>query len=103
LTQQKIIIKMAFASPALATPPLCTADFSLIPVKEAHAKSKKDQVTMLRTSQQIGSRNSSFSQQIADIQRLTQSSGLKYVLHATGTTLGTSEAETLSIKILHPA
>ncbi|KAJ5125759.1 hypothetical protein N7448_005073 [Penicillium atrosanguineum] len=29
----------------------------------------------------------SFSQQIADIQRLIQQSGLKYVMHATGTTL----------------
>lgn len=36
----------------------------------------------------IGSQNASFSQQIADIQRLTQQSGLKFQMHATGTTLG---------------
>ncbi|KAJ5216009.1 cell wall biogenesis protein [Penicillium cinerascens] len=35
----------------------------------------------------IGSQNASFSQQIADIQRLIQQSGLKFVMHATGTTL----------------
>ncbi|PYH91956.1 cell wall biogenesis protein [Aspergillus ellipticus CBS 707.79] len=55
---------MAFNNPGLNTPQNCTADFSLIP---------------------IGSQNVSFSKQVADIQRLMQSSGLKYQMHATGT------------------
>ncbi|KAL2217342.1 hypothetical protein M432DRAFT_640499 [Thermoascus aurantiacus ATCC 26904] len=53
-------------TPALATPSRCTADFSLVP---------------------IGSQNASFSQQIADIQRLIQRTGLKFMMHATGTTI----------------
>ncbi|BCR92512.1 thiamine-binding protein [Aspergillus chevalieri] len=57
---------MAFTNPALATPANCIADFSLIP---------------------IGAQNVSFAQQIADIQRLMQQSGLKYQMHATGTTI----------------
>ncbi|OOF98933.1 hypothetical protein ASPCADRAFT_127520 [Aspergillus carbonarius ITEM 5010] len=36
---------------------------------------------------QIGSQNASFSKQVADIQRLMQKSGLKYQMHATGTTV----------------
>ncbi|KAJ5081619.1 cell wall biogenesis protein [Penicillium alfredii] len=56
---------MAYINPALATPSRCTADFSLIP---------------------IGSQSISFAQQIADIQRLIQQSGLKFQMHATGTT-----------------
>ena len=41
---------------------------------------------------QIGSQNASFSKQVADIQRLMQKSGLKYQMHATGTTVGMSSA-----------
>ncbi|KAN0077642.1 putative cell wall biogenesis protein [Elaphomyces granulatus] len=50
----------------LVTPTLCTADFSLIP---------------------IDSKSTSYSQQIADVQRLIQKSGLKFMMHSTGTTL----------------
>ncbi|EAW18215.1 UPF0045 protein ECM15 [Aspergillus lentulus] len=61
---------MSFNYPALATPARCTADFSLIP---------------------IGTQNASFSQQIADIQRLlteaSQQTGLKYQMNPTGTTI----------------
>ncbi|KAJ5595037.1 uncharacterized protein N7459_001245 [Penicillium hispanicum] len=57
---------MAYVTPALATPTRCTADFSLIP---------------------IGTRNASFSQLIADVQRMLQQSGLKYQMNATGTTI----------------
>ncbi|KAJ5380710.1 cell wall biogenesis protein [Penicillium cataractarum] len=57
---------MAFTAPALTTPARCRADFSLIP---------------------IGSATPSFSQQITDIQRLLQDSGLTFVTHTTGTTI----------------
>ncbi|KAL2012419.1 hypothetical protein VTN00DRAFT_5137 [Thermoascus crustaceus] len=59
---------MAFTTPtpALATPSRCTADFSLIP---------------------ISSQSPSFSQQIADVQRLIQQTGLKFMMHSTGTTI----------------
>ncbi|QKX59420.1 uncharacterized protein TRUGW13939_06554 [Talaromyces rugulosus] len=50
----------------LTTPAQCIADFSLIP---------------------IGSGTTSFAQQIAEIQRLCQQSGLKFAMHTTGTTL----------------
>ncbi|KAJ5292850.1 uncharacterized protein N7443_008803 [Penicillium atrosanguineum] len=80
------MITMASAPPALATPSRCTADFSLIPVK--NTPPKNDLIESL-SSIPIKDRLSyaSFSQQIADIQRLIQQSGLKYVMHATGTTL----------------
>ncbi|KAJ5662090.1 uncharacterized protein N7477_009706 [Penicillium maclennaniae] len=79
---------MAFAPSALATPSRCTADFSLIPVKKPRtSKNKHLELLSKAFSLQIGSQNASFSQQIADIQRLMQQSGLKYVMHATGTTL----------------
>ncbi|KAL1977356.1 hypothetical protein VTN31DRAFT_215 [Thermomyces dupontii] len=50
----------------LVTPARCTADFSLVP---------------------IGHQTTSFAQQIADIQRLVQQSGLKFMMHSTGTTV----------------
>ncbi|KAH8689471.1 YkoF-like protein [Talaromyces proteolyticus] len=50
----------------LTAPTSCLADFSLVP---------------------IGDGSTSFSQQIAAIQRLCRQSGLKYVMHATGTTI----------------
>ncbi|KAL1983748.1 hypothetical protein VTN96DRAFT_9920 [Rasamsonia emersonii] len=50
----------------LVTPARCTADFSLVP---------------------IGGQSTSYSQQIADIQRLMQQSGLKFTMHSTGTTV----------------
>ncbi|EAU39400.1 predicted protein [Aspergillus terreus NIH2624] len=54
---------------AIPTPAHCTADFCLIP---------------------IGTSSPSVSAQIADVQRLIEKSGLKYVMHSAGTTLGTS-------------
>lgn len=40
------------------------------------------------TTNQIGGQTSSYAQQIADIQRLMQQSGLKFAMHSTGTTIG---------------
>ncbi|EEH38544.2 hypothetical protein PAAG_08271 [Paracoccidioides lutzii Pb01] len=37
--------------------------------------------------QQIGTSSPSVSQQIADVQRLVEKSGVKYVMHSAGTTL----------------
>ncbi|KAJ5693193.1 cell wall biogenesis protein Ecm15 [Penicillium macrosclerotiorum] len=51
----------------LPTPAHCTADFCLIP---------------------IGTGSASVSAQIADVQRLIEQSGVKYVMHSAGTTLG---------------
>ncbi|KAI9375210.1 hypothetical protein BJX61DRAFT_540106 [Aspergillus egyptiacus] len=51
----------------IPTPSHCTADFCLIP---------------------IGTSSPSVSAQIADVQRLIEKSGLKYVMHSAGTTLG---------------
>ncbi|KKK23922.1 hypothetical protein AOCH_003828, partial [Aspergillus ochraceoroseus] len=56
---------MSLAS--IPTPPHCTADFCLIP---------------------IGTSSPSVSAQIADVQRLVEQCGLKYVMHSAGTTLG---------------
>ncbi|KAH8704176.1 putative cell wall biogenesis protein Ecm15 [Talaromyces proteolyticus] len=50
----------------IPTPEHCTADFCLIP---------------------IGTGSASVSAQIADVQRLVERSGLKYVMHSAGTTL----------------
>ncbi|QSS59150.1 cell wall biogenesis protein Ecm15 [Histoplasma capsulatum] len=57
---------MESISSTIATPPHCTADFCLIP---------------------IGTSSASVSQQIADVQRLVEKSGVKYVMHSAGTTL----------------
>ncbi|KAF3403424.1 UPF0045 protein ECM15 [Talaromyces pinophilus] len=51
---------------SIPTPDHCTADFCLIP---------------------IGTASASVSAQIADVQRLIEKSGLKYVMHSAGTTL----------------
>ncbi|KAL4753939.1 YkoF-like protein [Aspergillus recurvatus] len=51
---------------SIPTPSHCTADFCLIP---------------------IGTSSPSVSAQIADVQRLIEKSGLKYVMHSAGTTL----------------
>ncbi|KAF7618783.1 hypothetical protein AFLA_000431 [Aspergillus flavus NRRL3357] len=51
---------------SIPTPAHCTADFCLIP---------------------IGTSSPSVSAQIADVQRLIEKSGLKYVMHSAGTTL----------------
>ncbi|PWY87752.1 putative cell wall biogenesis protein Ecm15 [Aspergillus heteromorphus CBS 117.55] len=51
---------------SLPTPPHCVADFCLIP---------------------IGTSSPSVSAQVADVQRLIEKSGLKYVMHSAGTTL----------------
>ncbi|OJJ44116.1 hypothetical protein ASPZODRAFT_154079 [Penicilliopsis zonata CBS 506.65] len=51
---------------SIPTPAHCTADFCLIP---------------------IGTASPSVSAQIADVQRLVEKSGLKYVMHSAGTTL----------------
>ncbi|PLB37874.1 thiamine-binding protein [Aspergillus candidus] len=51
---------------SIPTPTHCVADFCLIP---------------------IGTSSPSVSAQIADVQRLIESSGVKYVMHSAGTTI----------------
>ncbi|KAE8349664.1 YkoF-like protein [Aspergillus coremiiformis] len=51
---------------SIPTPAHCTADFCLIP---------------------IGTSSPSVSAQIADVQRLIEKCGLKYVMHSAGTTI----------------
>lgn len=53
---------------ALPTPEHVTADFCLVP---------------------IGTGSASVSEEVADVQRLVQKSGLKFTMHSAGTTLGT--------------
>ncbi|CAI7674076.1 unnamed protein product [Penicillium discolor] len=50
----------------IATPAHCVADFCLVP---------------------IGTSSPSVADQVADIQRLVETCGLKYVMHSAGTTL----------------
>ncbi|EEQ90627.1 hypothetical protein RJZ56_003319 [Blastomyces dermatitidis] len=57
---------MESISSTITTPSHCTADFCLIP---------------------IGTSSASVSQQVADVQRLVEKSGVKYVMHSAGTTL----------------
>ncbi|KAK2813334.1 hypothetical protein FQN50_000649 [Emmonsiellopsis sp. PD_5] len=57
---------MESISSTISTPSHCTADFCLIP---------------------IGTSSPSVSEQIADVQRLVEKSGVKYVMHSAGTTL----------------
>lgn len=40
----------------------------------------------------MGTASPSVSAQVADVQRLVERSGLKYVMHSAGTTLGTSSS-----------
>jgi hypothetical protein len=61
----------------------CTSFFSGIPLYTVMANV---QVLFLF---QIGDSSTSYAQQIAAIQRLCEKSGVKYSMHATGTTLGT--------------
>ncbi|KAJ6128442.1 Cell wall biogenesis protein Ecm15 [Penicillium samsonianum] len=51
---------------AIATPAHCVADFCLVP---------------------IGTSSPSVSEEVADIHRMIETSGLKYVMHSAGTTL----------------
>ncbi|KAF5859240.1 hypothetical protein ETB97_003145 [Aspergillus alliaceus] len=44
-------------------------------------------VPLIRSIKQIGTSSPSVSAQIADVQRLIEKSGLKYVMHSAGTTL----------------
>ncbi|CAF9928454.1 MAG: hypothetical protein HETSPECPRED_006836 [Heterodermia speciosa] len=57
---------MAASPTSLKTPEACVADFCLIP---------------------IGTPTASVSEQIADVQRLMQKSGLSYSMHSAGTTV----------------
>ncbi|KAL2001931.1 hypothetical protein VTN02DRAFT_989 [Thermoascus thermophilus] len=59
-------ISGATSSASIPTPAHCTADFCLIP---------------------MGTATASVSAQIADVQRLVEKSGLKYIMHSAGTTL----------------
>ncbi|EXV04085.1 DUF77 domain protein [Metarhizium robertsii] len=55
---------------AVPTPEACYADFCLIPV---------------------GTGNVSVAEEVAQVQRVLEASGLKYTLHSAGTTVGTVE------------
>ena len=55
-----------------ATPRSCTADFCLIP---------------------MGTGEASVSAQVAEVQKLLEASGLKYIAHSAGTTVGQSALE----------
>ncbi|KAL4785290.1 YkoF-like protein [Aspergillus varians] len=57
---------MAAPASPIPTPAHCIADFCLIP---------------------IGTSSPSVSAQVADVQRLIEKSGVKYVMHSAGTTL----------------
>ena len=86
---------------SIPTPTHCVADFCLIPVclstilvpseKKKKRKKKKRKIpkaTNLTKYNQIGTASPSVSAQIADVQRLIESSGVKYVMHSAGTTIG---------------
>ncbi|OGM40703.1 putative cell wall biogenesis protein Ecm15 [Aspergillus bombycis] len=91
---------------SIPTPAHCTADFCLIPVSSEYlpsrtlpsvpttlpAKTNTIHATRPRNitcafAVQIGTSSPSVSAQIADVQRLVEKSGLKYVMHSAGTTL----------------
>lgn len=44
----------------------------------------------------MGTATASVSAQIADVQRLVEKSGLKYIMHSAGTTLGSSSIHPVS-------
>ncbi|KAA6411602.1 MAG: cell wall biogenesis Ecm15 [Lasallia pustulata] len=58
------------------TPPSCVADFCLIP---------------------LGTPTASVSQQVADVQRLLQTSGLTFSMHSAGTTVEGSWEEVMRV------
>ncbi|RAQ63984.1 putative cell wall biogenesis protein Ecm15 [Aspergillus flavus] len=75
---------------SIPTPAHCTADFCLIPVR-SESPFQNPSINPDNTSgkdQTIGTSSPSVSAQIADVQRLIEKSGLKYVMHSAGTTLG---------------
>ncbi|KAJ1709774.1 YkoF-like protein [Aspergillus flavus] len=74
---------------SIPTPAHCTADFCLIPVR-SDSPFQNPSINPDNTSgkdQTIGTSSPSVSAQIADVQRLIEKSGLKYVMHSAGTTL----------------
>jgi hypothetical protein len=77
----------------LTSSAVCTVDFSVVPVG-AHPPPLRNWEGVFRRSmhllitRQISSESPSFSREIAEIQQLMQQSGLKFQMHATGTTVG---------------
>jgi uncharacterized protein YqgV (UPF0045/DUF77 family) len=71
---------------SIPTPSHCTADFCLIPVRIRIIYGGI--AAKLNCPVQIGTGSASVSAQVADVQRLVERSGLKYVMHSAGTTLG---------------
>jgi hypothetical protein len=69
----------------IATPDHCVADFCLVPV----SLSKPCESHILLTLPQMGTSSPSVSDQVADVHRMIETCGLKYVMHSAGTTLGT--------------
>ncbi len=75
----------------LPTPPVCVADFCLIPVgKDIHF------LSLVVDREQIGTPTASVSNEVAAVQRLMKASGLSYSMHSAGTTVGTSPPRPLS-------
>jgi hypothetical protein len=83
-------IKMDYAN--LPTPPVCVADFCLIPVSRfflewctpAYIRNP-----LADSEVQIGTPTASVSNEVAAVQRLMKASGLEYSMHSAGTTVGT--------------
>jgi hypothetical protein len=75
----------------LPTPPICVADFCLIPVSRFSLEcylpvyTKKD---LADSETQIGTPTASVSNEVAAVQRLMKASGLEYSMHSAGTTVG---------------
>lgn len=45
-------------------------------------------LTWLLCTRQVGTGNASVAEEVAEVQRVLQASGLKYTLHSAGTTIG---------------
>ena len=76
----------------IPTPAHCVADFCLIPVCRPPC------IGRLPLTAQIGTSSPSVSDQIADVQRLIETCGLKYVMHSAGTTIGAYLCSSYGVK-----
>lgn len=74
----------------LPTPPVCVADFCLIPVSPNLQFIFMIYMSMLMSHfMKIGTPTASVSNEVAAVQRLMKASGLEYSMHSAGTTVGT--------------
>lgn len=75
----------------LPTPPVCVADFCLIPVSQFVLDSGVTHACLHDLADsipQIGTPTASVSNEVAAVQRLMKASGLEYSMHSAGTTVG---------------